>query len=497
MKTFKLIILILCVGAGLSYGQAGHKNLSTIRVRFHYPYKKVPDSLSIWSYPNANYRETSVDFDILKNEKNEFDFIFPVKVAVLNYRINMVENQSHTQIGNYFTVPGDQISLDIYETKGDDSLVFSGRGSSKYRLITSLIAQEARKYAQLPQMKTYSSAEKLQERLENTVNILKGCVKKKQELINAADPKMGKMMKEIISSHYANYGTIWTDYLMEIRSRNKDNATFHPIIAKHFNSYYKLLLGNSTVASTFSHRHFQLLLGMLRNPFIFNNQHSEVDLKGLYDVAKNYSTIPKIRDRLLCEFFETGGGYPTNFKQTVFDSLLLDAVPYMTSPAGKEFMATNLLFKKGKKLFDAEFTDLKGNKFKPSDLKGKVFLIDAWGEGCGGCVMFHEWFETNLWPELKDLKDFVVLSIFDGLKKEDWARGIASKRYTSDHYLNVSDIPVRMADHPFFKYYKVNALPFLLLVDKNGNVVQKFNGNMTKDGFLKLLKDCLESPYPI
>ncbi|MBE9601862.1 TlpA disulfide reductase family protein [Pedobacter sp. MC2016-24] len=497
MKILKLIFLLICMCKCLAYSQELKSNHSTIIVKFHYQRKKIPDSLAIWAYPNANYWENSVDYLPTISKQHEFIFKLPLKCNLLNYRVQIINAGNAILIGNYYATPGDLVKLDIYETTGKDSLVFSGNGSAKYKLIAELTKIEETTFNALPNIKKGASSAALSANLKSLVSILQHETSNKYQLIIKADPKIGKVMKEVIGYHYANYDIIWADRLMHYWNVFKNDTLSRHILTDHFNAYDHKFLDESAESSVFSNRHFQYLLLMLRYGKLFNQKNGTVDMKGLYDVVKGYAENIKIKDRLLCEFFLTGGGYSTNYKVSVFDSLIKDASPSLISPLGREFIATNLLFKKGSKLFEGEFIDLKGNRFIPADLKGKVFLIDVWGEGCGACVMFHDWFEANLWPELKNIKDFVVLSIFDGKTKQDWQRGIASKRFTSTEYVNVSDMPLRMADHPFFKHYNVNYAPLLLLIDKNGNIIQKLNGNITKESFMKLVKEAIEAPDPI
>lgn len=489
MKTIKLITIIIAFSLDAAYAQQAIKQSSAITIKYHYQHKKLPDSISVWMYPKANYWDTSDDHYVVKNLDHSFVFGFSVKKSPLNYRLNVVVNGEPKQIGNYFALSGDQVKLDVFEDQQQDSLVFTGKGSAKYKLIDQLVRRESLILHTVQHPKKDISAEALDQDIQHFTGKMIKETAEKQRLIKNADPNIGDDLKQIIDYHYANYDITWINYLWRCRTIFKNSQQHQTVITKHFNTYYDQFLNKSTEISILSSRHYQYLVVMLWSGLVFNNINGNVDLKTLYDRVKQYSDNTKIKDRLLSEFFLTGGGGSTNYNDQVFDSLIRDASPYMISPLGKEFVENSLSFKKGSKFFDGEFIDLKGAKFSTADLRGKVFLLDAWGEGCGACVLFHEWFETNLWPKLKDNKDFVVLSVFDGKTKKDWERLRASDRYTSEHYLNVSNMPFRMAEHPLFKHYKVNYAPFLLLVDKKGNIIRKLNGNTSKENLMSLIEE--------
>jgi cytochrome oxidase Cu insertion factor (SCO1/SenC/PrrC family) len=457
------------------YARQKKQETSSLTVHFNYRQKKIPDSLLMWTYPKNNYWQNSTDYPIKMGKNQEFRFVFPKISKFLNYRLNLGYGSKFYEIGTYFAQPGDHIRLEIFETSGEDSLVFIGKGSAKYELIERLIkAKDIAAHAvKLP--KNNVSIATLDTCLDRLHTITMEA-KRHQENLIATYRKLIKDedMIQLVAYQYANYDAFWAGQLMILRSGFSGKSEHLQHIKTHFNRYYPKADHAIKEVSLYSHRYYQLLLLQISYKIQFDSPNGEANLRTVYHALKNYSTNPRIRDRMLTQFLVYDGKISTNYSQSAFDSIARDAEPYLISQLGKEVLSSKLLFKKGSTFFDAEFSDLDGNPFHTSSLRGKVFLVDVWGEGCGACVLFHNWFEAKVWPLVKDLKNFRVLSVFDGKDKASWERGIQSDKYTSAHYLNVSDIPYRMNTHPFFKYYQVNAAPFLLLVDKNGKIVSRF-----------------------
>ena len=124
------------------------------------------------------------------------------------------------------------------------------------------------------------------------------------------------------------------------------------------------------------------------------------------------------------------------------------------------------------------------------------FIIDLWGIGCEGCAQFHKMFEKDIWPTVKDVSDFKVVSVNIDKTKDRWLKGIGSNHYTSMDYINLyTGENVGTQNHDFTKFYNVNAVPFLVLVGKDGRIIAKFDNGLDSKSLLKLIFNGLSSPY--
>ncbi len=194
-----------------------------------------------------------------------------------------------------------------------------------------------------------------------------------------------------------------------------------------------------------------------------------------FSLTLHYEALKKIknanlRDLLITRFFSDAaqhGRYINN--STGRDSCLMDALAFIKEPALRDVLNYERKFARGVRMKNFSFADTSGNKIGLKDLKGKVFLIDFYFEGCAGCSSFAKNFEQNIYPEFQHNPNFEVLSVNTDLTRKAWLRAIQSGAYTQAASINLSTGP-KGFNHPLFKHYGITAFPWVLLVNKTGNV---------------------------
>lgn len=107
-----------------------------------------------------------------------------------------------------------------------------------------------------------------------------------------------------------------------------------------------------------------------------------------------------------------------------------------------------------------------GQVVKLSSLRGKYVLIDFWAKWCGPCRGENP-NVVRAYHKFKN-KGFEVYSVSLDKNKADWLQAIKEDGLVWTH---VSDL--KYFDCAAAKEYNVNAIPFSILLDKNGVIVAK------------------------
>lgn len=127
---------------------------------------------------------------------------------------------------------------------------------------------------------------------------------------------------------------------------------------------------------------------------------------------------------------------------------------------------------------DFTYTDLAtGKEVKLSELKGKPVFLNFWATWCPPCVKELPLFAAK-YPEYKDKVQFIAISIDEGSAEP--REFVQAKKYQLP-FGHVQ--PAKIAQS-----YQIEAIPTSILIDADGNIVNKMVGGMNETMLAEFLK---------
>ncbi|MFH0731672.1 MAG: TlpA disulfide reductase family protein [Candidatus Omnitrophota bacterium] len=127
-------------------------------------------------------------------------------------------------------------------------------------------------------------------------------------------------------------------------------------------------------------------------------------------------------------------------------------------------------------------TDINGNSFDSSGLKGKVVILDFWATWCPPCREEIPHF-VELDKQYND-KGLAVVGI-----SLDEGGASAVKSFAQENGISY---PILIGTQEVQSAYGgIRGIPTTFIIDRNGNIVQKVVGYRDKDFFEEAIKDLL------
>lgn len=470
-------------------------------------YEPMPDSIVV-RFCKGIISESQEFSEIIrlktKNNKGNFTFSFSKEQSISPFVIDFYYGRLNQWTVMYYAEPTDKIEIEV--TKGIDttighkhnvgSLQFSGNGAAKYRLCeilnqmnANLASQEVKTYTNEfgnPNYKNnegievHSSKDKIESKnyykskqfdtfLKNMFRNLDLGKKEIQDTLMKYQDLIGKEMTNFYE-YELGYNLTFLSIIDFLIKRVTNEAAKEKIIKFYFlkiDSLRPMHPKDSLFKFGVKYRN-RTSYYLMYDTYLKNKFH-------MYSFSFQYNNIKKVKDKELRDILLTK--YFVNGKYSAFinnsesrDSCLMDALKVIANPELLTALNNQLLFSKGNKIYDFAFQDTTKKTVTKSNFKGKVFMMDFYYYGCGACAVFAKRFEKEIYPEFANNPNFKVLSINTDLKRETWLKAINSGLYTQPSSINLST--GLGFNHPLLKYYKVSSFPWVILVNKDGRVVE-------------------------
>ncbi|MNK14975.1 Thiol-disulfide oxidoreductase ResA [compost metagenome] len=125
---------------------------------------------------------------------------------------------------------------------------------------------------------------------------------------------------------------------------------------------------------------------------------------------------------------------------------------------------------------DFSYPDLSGKKWSPKDFKGKYLIVDFWASWCGPCRAEIPHLK-EVYKKYKD-KGLDILAVSIDAKSNDWKKALNEEKmpWTQIH---------APESKPVMSSYLFSGIPFLVLIDKEGRIIEKNLRGESLDAKLK------------
>ncbi len=178
--------------------------------------------------------------------------------------------------------------------------------------------------------------------------------------------------------------------------------------------------------------------------------------------AANFSVLQRLDPKQDGEYFiKVRNGLAPRMQGNVFFDQLANNVAKI-----EHEIKMNAAIDIGKKAPDIVLPNPEGEEVALSSLRGNYVLIDFWASWCKPCRMENP-NVVKLYNKYKD-ENFEIYGVSLDRSKDKWVKAIAEDNLTWKH---VSDL--QFWNSAAAKLYNVTSIPFTLLIDPDGKIVEK------------------------
>ncbi len=359
--------------------------------------------------------------------------------------------------------PGDSIHIEIPNAKklGIMNLKFSGIGSQKVLFQQDIVSKILSLYKQDPAYRLqslsykFASTDKKLNAIDSICKNYKGRFKTSEiNLIKAMEYEtvLHMLMYSSMQSTNDSLNTLFKNYIV------KKNRVM-PFLTNNVIHNYGLTILNDFV-----------LLSEYNNPKNDGLRVSDNPVDYCKLIIKYLSKYPPAKEYLLANIALNVFSDEQDSENTdkIF-RLYSDNVDHGSKFYRKvldSYQVVKSRLKKGMPFYSFSLPDSTGRIYELSDFKGKVVILDFWFNGCGGCRVLAPVMEKLEKEYIGKEIQFISISVDNN--KSLWLKGIGKYCSTSSLQLFTEGLETK---HPLVEFLNPGGYPFLIAIDKNGNLI--------------------------
>lgn len=490
----KILISLLCLITGrntILHAQSWEKLPAVISGKINKGLKPMDSVVIVLNYDFVLFGESKITVPIDKHG------IFHYTTKAIDHPANLrswIKNSDYGFI-NKIIEPGDSIFIDVDAIPRIPVGAYSGNNIGKYECISEL--QEKNEYyidsrTKNPAIKSIHNNISITGDFQQVHRFYFSFYNDLLMVVEKFKTRLTPAMYQYLLATARAMSLVNWEIVIETRfGMANTELVKNGIIRDHGQYKYPFYPLNKSIAA-YNQSYIQYLIYKNRNEVLLKTNGKGLNYRALYENLKTAHN-GSLRDHLLTLFMADHNSSKgvAGFTPADYDYCLNDATNIVRAEALKQVLKNRATLKTGATVFNFSFPDSKEKQIRLSDLRGKVVLIDMWFTGCVGCSVFARNFMEQVYPKINDKAAFEVVSICVDKTKEKWLNSVKGGKYTNQHHLNLWTAGQQLND-PFSRYYQLNAMPFILLVDRSGKVFSKIDNSMSGQEVLKLINQAID-----
>lgn len=376
----------------------------------------------------------------------------------------------------YYAEPGDSVQITVHQQKNRLQLSFSGRGSRKYSVMKAISDNRE---------KWMSDSIGFTGDPYRNLRMIKGFIGEAESQLAGWQNELSQSAADLLLTETTGfYHTQWITNINYYYRRPQSSLSQNQLLELH--RAFPSVHHKNSVSGISLYYLIQLLAEAKFEMYLLSQQKG-YSYTSLYQYLVSHSD-PTVRERILLYFFAGMEGLRdlTGYEPVELVTCLQDAEQYMRSPDALAMLRSRSKLSMGSVFKDFELIDRSGDSISLASLKGKAVIVDIWGRGCSGCAQFARMFSQQVYPNIKG-KDVTLVSIGIEKDRQTWLTALQTGKYSipADHELSTEGSGI---DHPLFKHYQLNAVPLVVLLDRNGRIYSTLTASMKSSKVLSLIE---------